>query len=146
MKKAITLVVAFLHLIRRFTVLCSICQKDFIGDIHNAMPITPGACCTSCNNDVVIPFRLYQLGTNSKEALVLDSSYKLSIIKPASTKFTLEELQSHVQGYIQYYPSHNKKYSIIVNEEGLLLRLSDNALSKRIFGIHAIGIQNGYTG
>lgn len=119
--------------------LCSICQKEIIGDIHNAIPITIGESCTSCNDDVVIPFRLYQLGTNSKEALVLDPSYKLSIIKPATTKFSLDELQHHVQGYIQYYPSQNKTYSIIVNEEGLLLRLSKNELSKRIFGIHAVG-------
>jgi hypothetical protein len=87
----------------------------------------------------VIPFRVYGLGTNLKEALVLDPSYKMRIIKPTATKFSLEELQHHVKGYIQYYPSHNKTYNIIVNEEGLLLRLSKNELSKRIFGIHAVG-------
>lgn len=118
---------------------CSICQKEIIGETHNTMPITIGECCTSCNENVVIPFRVYKLGNNSKEALIIDPTYKIRIIKPKSSKFSLEELQSYVEGYIQYYPTNNKKYSIIVNEEGLILRLSKNELSKRIFGIHAVG-------
>jgi hypothetical protein len=119
--------------------LCSICSKTIEGDIHNAMPIISDVCCSTCNENVVIPFRVYGLGTNLKEGLVLDPRYKMRIIKPKATKFSLEELQHHVKGYIHYYPSHNKTYNIIVNEEGLLLRLSKNELSKRIFGIHAVG-------
>jgi hypothetical protein len=138
MKKAITYVVAFLHY-KEVIMLCTICRKTIEGDIHNAMPITSDVCCSQCNHQVVIPFRFYALGTNSKEALVIDPNFKLDIVKPNANKFTLDELQQLVDGYIEYYPSRNKKYKIIVNEEGHLLRLSQNELSKQMFGIHAVG-------
>ena len=71
--------------------LCSICSKTIDGTIHNAMPIISDVCCSTCNVNVVIPFRVYGLGTNLKEALVLDPGYKMRIIKPTATKFSLEE-------------------------------------------------------
>jgi len=104
------------------TIRCSICGEEIIGDEHNAMPATTGICCESCNNNVVTPIRIYGLGSNQKEGL-----------------FYLDELQSGVDGYIEYYPTNNKKYKIIVNEEGLLMRLPLNKLASNIFGIHAVG-------
>jgi len=46
---------------------CSICARDIdlIGGSwtkgHNAEPVNDGRCCTSCNNEVVIPRRLAYL-------------------------------------------------------------------------------------
>lgn len=60
---------------------CSICHQDIdkqilsrinpstgveIRDVywtegHNAEPVTDGRCCTSCNNDVVVPERIRRL-------------------------------------------------------------------------------------
>jgi DNA-directed RNA polymerase subunit RPC12/RpoP len=118
---------------------CSICGQEIIGDEHNAMPVTNDICCESCNDNVVIPIRLYNLGTNQKEGLFLGPDYKVKFLKPEGNKFTLKELQSKVEGYIEYYPTSNKKYKIIVNEEGLLMRLPLNKFASSFFGIHAVG-------
>lgn len=118
---------------------CSICGKEIIGDEHNAMPVTTDVCCETCNSDVVLPIRIYQLGINQKEGLALSPYYKVKLVKPVGSKFTLKELQTEVEGYIEYYPTNNKKYKIIVNEEGLLMRLPLNKLASNIFGIHAVG-------
>lgn len=118
---------------------CSICGKEIIGDEHNAMPVISDVCCETCNNNVVLPIRVYELGTNQKEGLVLSPEYKVKFIKPEGEKFNLKELQCIVEGYIEYYPTNNKKYKVIVNEEGLLMRLPFNKLSSAIFGIHAVG-------
>lgn len=118
---------------------CTICGEEIKGDEHNAIPVTTGVCCERCNNHVVIPFRLYEFGKNTKEALVISPDYSMKIIQPRGEKFQLKELQSEVQGYIEYYPTNNQRYKIIVNEEGLLMRLPMNKLSSNIFGIHAVG-------
>jgi hypothetical protein len=118
---------------------CSICDKEIIGYEHNALPATTGSCCESCNTNIVIPMRLYQLGSNTKEGLMITPDYKLDIIKPEAQKFTLKELQDMVKGYIEIYPTNNKNYHVIVNEEGLLMQLPFNRLSSRIYGIHAVG-------
>jgi hypothetical protein len=118
---------------------CSICAKEFSGDEHNALPITTGTCCDACNQNIVIPTRIYQLGLNTKEALMITPDYKVNIIKPKASKFSLAELQNLVQGYIEIYPTNNKKYHVLVNEEGLLMRLPFNELSSKIYGIHAVG-------
>jgi DNA-directed RNA polymerase subunit RPC12/RpoP len=118
---------------------CSICAKEFSGDEHNALPITTGTCCDECNQNIVIPTRIYQLGLNTKEALMITPDYKVNIIKPKANKFSLAELQNLVQGYIEIYPTNNKKHHVLVNEEGLLMRLPFNELSSKIYGIHAVG-------
>ena len=118
---------------------CSICDEVIEGDEHNASPITTGSCCERCNNNVVIPFRMFELGKNMKEGLVITTDYTVKIIKPSGEKFKLKELQEEVHGYIEYYPTKNNKYKVIVNEEGLLMRLPMNKLSSNVFGIHAVG-------
>lgn len=118
---------------------CSICNQDITGEEHNAFPVTTEVCCSTCNDNVVVPMRLYNLGNNQKEALLLCPDFQIKIIKPKEDRFSLQELQGLVDGYIEYYPSNNKKYAIIVNEEGLLMRLPFNHLSSRIYGIHAVG-------
>ena len=118
---------------------CSICNQDITGEEHNAFPVTTEVCCSTCNDNVVVPMRIYNLGNNTKEALLMSPDFKLKIIKPKVDKFTLKELQDLVEGYIEYYPTSNKNYNIIVNEEGLLMGLSLNKISSSVFGIHAVG-------
>ena len=118
---------------------CAICNEDIKGVEHNAFPVVSGVCCERCNNQVVIPFQSYQLGKNTREALVINPDYSIKIVRPIGEKFQLKELQEEVQGYIEYYPTNNPRYKIIVNEEGLLMRLPMNKLSSNIFGIHAVG-------
>ena len=118
---------------------CSICDEQLTGDEHNAMPVTTGSCCGRCNSNIVIPFRLYEFGKNTQEGLVISPDFTMKVIKPEGEKFKLKELQKEVQGYIEYYPVNNHKYKVIVNEEGLLMRLPMNRLSSNMFGIHAVG-------
>ncbi|BCR35188.1 DUF3846 domain-containing protein [Mariniplasma anaerobium] len=118
---------------------CSICEKEIKGDEHNAMPVTTGICCTTCNENVVIPMRMYNLGLNKKEGLIITPDYKVEIVKAKDECFSLKELQEYVNGYIELYPTNNKTYHIIVNEEGLLMRLPLNQLSSKLYGIHAVG-------
>lgn len=132
--------VAFLLLHKEeINVKCSICGEEIKGDEHNALPVTYGVCCDQCNQNVVIPFRLYEFGRNTKEGLLISPDFKIKTIKPSSDKFSLRELQAEVDGYIEYYPTNNQKYHVIVNEEGLLMRLPMNKLSSNVFGIHAVG-------
>ena len=118
---------------------CSICFEEVKGEEHNAFPVTSGVCCKRCNEQVVIPFRLYQLGINKKEGMVIYPDFRVEIIRPKESKFVLKELQEAVEGYIEYYPTNNQKIKIIVNEEGLLMRLPLNKIASHIFGIHAVG-------
>lgn len=37
---------------------CSICGIRYSGFGHNADPVTDHRCCSSCNNDVVVPSRV----------------------------------------------------------------------------------------
>jgi len=39
---------------------CSICGKDFKEYGNNAQPVNNGICCDYCNENVVIPTRIYQ--------------------------------------------------------------------------------------
>ena len=119
--------------------ICEICGISYEGLGHNAFPLTVGECCETCNEKAVIPYRLYKLGLNEREGLIIRPDNSISIIKPQSNRFSLKELQDYVEGYIEYYPTGNKKYDIIVNEEGLIMRLPFNTLTSKLFGIHTVG-------
>ncbi len=49
---------------------CSICQSKILSDAwgwdkgHNAAPINNGRCCSSCNEYLVIPVRLWEFKTD----------------------------------------------------------------------------------
>jgi hypothetical protein len=50
---------------------CSLCNKDIMGDSHNAHPIGNEECCTECNSSRVIPLRLFLSGIYQNKALGL---------------------------------------------------------------------------
>ena len=56
-------------------------------------------------------------------------------------KPTLEELQSAVEGYIEYVrlPRGNGHQQMVVNEEGLIHGLPFNAEASRIAGVTIVG-------
>lgn len=54
-------------------------------------------------------------------------------IKPAGAKFTLDELQKAVGGYIEVYDiGEREEFSFYLNEEGKLEGLADNPLATQI--------------
>ena len=65
------------------------------------------------------------------------------VIKPANKKFTLEELQGYVGGYVQAMVLNgNKEYlgkHMLMNEDGLAMNLAENAKASVIAGRKIVG-------
>ncbi len=54
---------------------CSICGKEFEGFGNNAEPVNDGLCCDKCNEEVVIPRRLADLGKKRS----VDAKHKVKV-------------------------------------------------------------------
>ena len=119
--------------------ICSLCNKEILGDSHNAHPIGNEECCSECNSSSVIPLRLFLSGIYHGKALVLKTDNSISFIKPNGTTLELDELQSNVKGYIEVYPLRIPGHIILVNEEGLIHNMEYNKLANQVFGIQAVG-------
>ena len=52
--------------------ICSICKQQFYGYGNNAQPVNNGRCCAYCNDMIVIPARMNDMGivfpSKNKEA------------------------------------------------------------------------------
>ncbi len=118
---------------------CSLCNKETLGESHNAHPIGNKECCSECNSSSVIPLRLFLSGLYQNKALVLKTDNSIDFIKPNGTKFELDELQNQVNGYIEVYPLRIPGHIVLVNEEGLIKNMDFNYLASRIFGMKAVG-------
>ena len=78
-------------------------------------------------------------GKHNKTMLVVEPNNTLIYIDIDNENVTLEELQRLVDGYIEIYPSNNKYYYYIVDEEGLLKNKPFNLLAKELINIDAVG-------
>ena len=119
---------------------CSLCNKEILGDSHNAHPIGNEECCSECNCSSVIPLRLFLSGIYQDKALVLNTDNTITYIKPKGTTFELNELQEQVKGYIEVYPLRIPGHIVLVNEEGLIHNMEFNYLASRVFGMNAVGL------
>lgn len=118
---------------------CSICNKTFDGESHNPQPLSGKVCCSTCNNGVVLPMRVFQSGIQSDKALLITTERSIEFVKPKGSVFELDEIQRLVQGYIEIYPIRIPSHIVVVNEEGLILGMPFNAVAKLAFGIEAVG-------
>lgn len=118
---------------------CSLCNKEILGDSHNAHPIGNEECCSECNSSSVIPLRLFLSGIYQNKALVLNTDNSISFIKPKDKVFELNEIQEQVKGFIEVYPMRIHGHIVLVNEEGLIHNMEFNNLASRIFGMKAVG-------
>lgn len=118
---------------------CSICNKSFEGESHNPQPLHGKACCTICNNKVVLPIRLYQSGIHPDKAMLISTTGTIEFVKPKAVTFELNEVQKLVQGYIEIYPIRIPNQIVVVNEEGLIIGMAFNTIAKIAFGIDAVG-------
>jgi len=71
--------------------------------------------------------------------MLLNTDNTITLIKPASTYFSLTELQTYVQGLIEMYPTYWQDNFIVCNEEGLLKDMEYNKLAKLILGVDLVG-------
>lgn len=81
-----------------------------------------------------------KLGLYEDNALLFNAADgTVSVVKPSNEQFTLAELQSLVNGYIEVHPDRINDKLIVVNEEGILLNLNINYTFKYFTGITAYG-------
>lgn len=118
---------------------CIITNKEIIGYAHEAYPLADGKCSNEANYQAVIPFRFFLADENKSKAMLLNTDNTITLIKPASTYFSLTELQTYVQGLIEMYPTYWQDNFIVCNEEGLLKDMEYNKLAKLILGVDLVG-------
>ena len=116
---------------------CCICGEEFEGYGNNPAPFNvEGKCCNFCNDNVVLPVRVYTFG-RCYALLIKENTCEL--LKPNNKVFTLQELQNAVGGSIQFAPTKLKNNLVIVNEEGLIKGLYSNKLAAKIIGVKFVG-------
>lgn len=121
------------------TSICVITGKEIIGDVHDAYPLAKGKCSTEANYTAVVPYRYFLTDIHKSKAMLLNTDDTITLVKPKDKYFSLKELQTYVQGLIEYYPKQIKDCYVICNEEGLLKAMPYNKLAKRILGVDLVG-------
>ena len=56
---------------------CSICNKEYDGYGNNAWPFNRDECCTTCNNSIVIPLRIFLSGSIKNQILCINTNREL---------------------------------------------------------------------
>lgn len=70
-------------------------------------------------------------------ALIITPNYEVTPVEPENGKFTLEQLQSIVEGYIEIVRIGEKEL-MIVNEEGLLRNMEVNDVATAYLNIRKL--------
>ena len=117
---------------------CSICGKEIKGYECNAWPLAEGYCCQKCDCDSVLPVRIFLTGATKNQILVLKTDNTIEM-RSIDDELSLKQAQEIVEGYIELVPKRDPYFYYIVNEEGLLKELEENALAKRLFGMRLVG-------
>lgn len=118
---------------------CSICGKPLEGYGHSPSPLNASKCCDECNNKIVLPIRLFLRTLEAKTHALLIKENEVKIVKPDYEYFTLKELQTAVDGYIELAPSLFRDYIDVVNEEGLLKKLYFNKIAYLLMDKEYVG-------
>ena len=118
---------------------CSICKKQFDGHGNNPSPFSGETCCDECNQNYVVPLRVYQITKEPKNAILFRENGTVTTITPKNEYFTLSELQSLVEGYIELYPARYRDHLIICDEEGMIKHKKRNESFRALTGIGLLG-------
>ena len=126
---------------------CSICNKEIKkGHENNADPFRfHKACCDSCNDNPIVPIRMFLTGMYPSIVMKLTCDGQISTFRPGKADDSLDEMQSAVDGYIEFLPSKyldnslNDKFYFIVDEEGKLKGKKPNQLAYELFNINVVG-------
>lgn len=116
---------------------CCICGKEIRGRENNSAPVDGDICCDKCNNKVVIPYRFFFLCEGYSGLLVRND--RLELITPKKDKFTLQELQKYVGGYIEEEHQIFKNCITFADEEGILKNKEPNFLGRKLFKVDLVG-------
>jgi len=118
---------------------CSICGKEMTEYGNNPAPFSGEKCCDKCNRKVVLPYRTFLSELENEKVALLITQSEFKIVKPKDKYFTLEELQSNVEGHIQLAQEVFPGYFTVCDEEGLLKELPLNELFYKGFGKRLYG-------
>ena len=99
---------------------CSICGKEIVGYGNSIYPLEGRKCCDECNMKVVMPVRIFIRSLPKRNNAMLIKENEVVLVKPDDKYFTLKELQTAVEGYIEVVPSIFRGYLDVLNEEGKL--------------------------
>ena len=99
---------------------CCVCGKEIKGYGNSPSPLNGSKCCDECNLYVVVPLRIFLRGLEKQEYALLVKEKEVQLVKPDDKYFTLKELQTAVEGYIEVVPSIFRNYLDVLNEEGKL--------------------------
>ena len=98
---------------------CCICNQKIKGWGNNPDPIPGDECCDKCNNEIVVPIRIF-----------LNCMYK----------GYLAELTPNNQVGCNYYFKHlYKDFLFLVDEDGDLKHLEKNTIANEMFGLDICG-------
>ena len=118
---------------------CSICGCQFDGFGNNSAPLKRGECCKKCDDEVVLPLRLFFAGAMKNALLVLGEDNGITYHQINSDHAELKLLQKLVGGYIELYPYDSDRFYLIVDEDGYPKNRQFNGLANEIFNIIAVG-------
>lgn len=118
---------------------CCICNEEIDGYGNNPFPIAGKQCCDKCNNDVVVPYRVFLNNLGNGKCGLLIKERGLELITPKNKKFSLKEIQSYVGGYIEEEAQIFKGYVTFADEEGKLKNKSLNELGYKLFETDLVG-------
>lgn len=118
---------------------CCICGKEIKGYSNNPAPIAGRECCDECNNNVIVPYRVFLSTLGKKNLAILITQNEVRLIQPNDKYFTLKELQTAVEGHIELAPRVFDDFLTVVNEEGLIYNLPFNELAFKMFEVEYYG-------
>ena len=118
---------------------CCICGCEFEGYGNNPAPVAGKICCDKCNNNVIVPYRLFLANLDKGSCGLLVKNERLEIITPKKSKFTLKELQNFVGGYIEEEAQAFKGFITFADEEGKLKNKEFNELGYKLFETDLVG-------
>lgn len=118
---------------------CCVCGKEIVGYGNSASPLNGSKCCDECNLKVVVPLRIFLRGLEAQEYALLVKEKEVQLVKPDDKYFTLKELQTAVNGYIEVVPSIFRNYLEVLNEEGKLKGLYFNVITYLLLDRQYVG-------
>lgn len=93
--------------------------------------------CNECFDKHIEPIKLFLNNTNNM--LLIKTNYELELIDISNGKFNIKKIQELIDGYIEIYPYKSDEHLVLVNEDGINLRLEFNKLAQDIFNLYAYG-------
>lgn len=118
---------------------CSICGKEIVGYGNSIYPLEGRKCCDECNMKVVMPVRIFIRTLPKRNNAMLIKEHEVVLVKPDDKYFTLKELQTAVEGYIEVVESEFSNCLDVVNEEGKLKKLYFNNIAYMLLDREYVG-------